>query len=115
MSDEALTDSWEACSLGRSISHEEHLRIARVLLQRHGRVEGERRILDGTRRNCEAMDAAERVDEALTHRWIARIANDLAEGNAETFERFIALHADLLRSDLLGPPRWKVESRGRSS
>jgi hypothetical protein len=51
------------------------------------------------------MDAAERFDEALTHRWIARIADDLAEGNAQTFERFIALHPDLLRSDLLGPPK----------
>jgi hypothetical protein len=36
------------------------------------------------------------------------IAADLADRDAETFEDFIAFHPDLLRSDLLGEPHWKL-------
>jgi hypothetical protein len=108
LSDEALVEAWEACSLGRAITHEEHVRIARVLVRQHGAAEAERRLVDGTRRNCEAMDAADRFDEDLTRRWTRRIADAVQDSDAETFDGFIALHPELLMSDLLGPPRWKL-------
>ena len=38
--DERLADAWLGCALGRGISHEEHVRIAFVLLRRHGREQG---------------------------------------------------------------------------
>jgi hypothetical protein len=107
MTDEALTDAWEV-GLGRSITHEEHLRIARVLVRERGPDEAERRLVAGTRLNCEVTDAADRFDENLTRHWAKRIAADLADGDAETFEDFIALHPDLLKSDLLGEPHWKL-------
>jgi hypothetical protein len=109
LSDEELVEAWEAAALRRAISHEEHLRIARVLVLRHGAAKAERRLVDGTRRNCGAMDAADRFDEDLTRRWTRKIAEAVQEGDAETFEGFISLHPELLRSDLLGPPRWKRE------
>jgi hypothetical protein len=112
--DQLLTDQWEACALGRAVSHEEHLRIARVLLRRHGREEATRRLVVGTRANCEAMGAPDRFDETLTRRWSARIADAVEAGDEETFDGFIRRHPEVARSDLLGPPEWKVrELRGR--
>jgi hypothetical protein len=107
--DETLAAEWEACMLGRSISHEEHVRIARVLVRAHGAAEAERRLVEGTRRNCVAMDAADRFDEDLTRRWSRRIADAVAEADGDLFAEFIALHPDLIRGDLLGLPRWKRE------
>lgn len=111
LTDESLVAAWEACSLRRAISHEEHVRIARVLVRRHGAAAAERRLVEGTRRNCEAMDAADRFDEDLTRRWSRRIADAVREADADGFDAFIVLHADLRRSDLLGPPKWKLGRR----
>ena len=33
----------------------------------------------------------------------------IEEGDVEGFEDFIALHPDLARSDLLGPPAWRTQ------
>jgi hypothetical protein len=63
----------------------------------------------GTLDNCEAMDATDRFDEALTRRWSERIAAAVQEGDGDTFEEFIELHPELLRGDLLGLPSWKLE------
>lgn len=107
--DDLLTDQWEACALRRAVTHEEHLRIARVLLRRHGREEATHRLVVGTRANCETMDAPERFDEALTRSWSAQIADAMEAGDEETFDGFIRLHPELARSDLLGPPAWKAK------
>lgn len=104
--DERLTDQWDAGPLGRSVSHEERVRIARVLLRRHGRQEANRRLLQGVRANCEAMGVPERFDHDLTCRWSEQIAEAMDEGDAETFEGFIRLHPELLQGDLLGLPEW---------
>lgn len=106
MDDDALTDAWEA-TLARPVSHQEHVRVARILVLRHGRDEARSRLVDGTLRNCIGMDAADRFDEALTARWSDRIA-DCVEANAgDSFSAFAAAHPELLRSDLLGLPAWK--------
>lgn len=104
--DEELTDQWEAGPLGRSVSHEENVRIARVLLRRYGRQEATRRLLQGIRTNCEAMGVPERFDHDLTCRWSKQIADAMDAADAETFEAFIRLHPELLRGDLLGLPEW---------
>src|SRR5665809_10095 len=83
-------------------SHEEHLRIARILVRRHGRNEGTNRLVEGTRCNCEVLDASERFDEVLTERWSARIADSVEAGDGDSFADFIRLHPELQRSDLLG-------------
>lgn len=75
------------------------MRIARVLLTRHGRTEGERRVLEGTLRNCEAAGVPERFDECLTRAWVEAIANALEQGDAATFDEFIELHPGIGRSD----------------
>lgn len=110
--DERLADRWEACTLGRSITHDEHVRIARVLVRRHGRGEAARRLVAGTRANCEAMQAADRFDEELTQRWSDRVADAIEEGDGATFGEFLRLHPELARSDLLGPPAWQAREPG---
>ena len=102
MTDEELTDAWEAAVLGRGIRHEEHVRIGRVLVLRHGRDEATTRLVEGTRRN-----AGELFDEELTRRWSVRIADAVEADAGAGFDAFAAAHPDLLRGDLLGVPAWR--------
>jgi hypothetical protein len=104
--DELLTDHWEACALGRPITHEEHVRIAWILLRRHGREEAMKRLVEGTRANCEALKVPERFDEGLTRRWGTYIADAIDADDAETIEALMRL---LWRSDLLGLPAWRMK------
>ena len=105
MTNDELTDAWEACALGRGITHEEHLRISWTLLRRHRRDEGGKRIVDGTRRNCVALGVPERFDEALSERWVHAIGDAVGDGGG-TFEDFLNAYPELARSDLLGRPAW---------
>lgn len=106
MTDDELTDAWEACQLGRAVSHAEHVRISWVLISRHGRAAGSSRIATGTLKNCKAMNAVERFDSDLTARWSAAIASAVEAGDAPTAERFLEQHPELLDSRLLGVPAW---------
>lgn len=102
MRDDDLVRAWEACTLsGGGLSHIDHVRIAWVLLRRHGRVEGEQRLVDGTRANCGAYGVPDRFDATLTRRWAQAIA-DASEPDTEPadFDAFTAAHPCLLRSDL---------------
>jgi hypothetical protein len=105
--DEHLTRSWLSCELKRSISHDEHLRISFVLLRRHGRDEGARLIAEGTRRNCEALDAADRYDTQLTERWTTGLADALDASDAATADEFLHDHPRFRRSTLYGLPAWR--------
>jgi len=106
--DVALTDAWCACALGRSISHEEHLRISFVLLRRHGRDEGRRLIVERTRANCDALDVADRYDDALTRRWADALADAVERSAAPNADEFLRERPELARGDLLGLPAWKT-------
>ena len=105
--DEQLTDAWLACRLGRAISHDEHLRISFVLLQRFGREEGARRIGDGTRRNCAALGASDRYDDKLTQRWTDALADAIEGGEDSDAEAFLSAHPRFRDSGLFGPPAWR--------
>jgi hypothetical protein len=106
VTDDELTDAWEACQLGRAISHAEHVRISWVLISRHGRAAGSSRIATGTAKNCKAMNAAERFDPELTARWTEAIAVAAEAGDAPTAERFLEDHPEFLNSQLFGVPAW---------
>jgi riboflavin synthase len=103
----SLADRWEAATLGRAVTHLEHVEIAWELVRRHGRAEAERRLVEGTLRNCAAAGAAERFDEALTRRWAAAVADAAARDQSPDFETFVAAHPELRRGDLLGRPAWQ--------
>lgn len=104
MNDDELTDAWEACRLGRAITHVEHVRVSWVLVSRHGSAIGSSRIADGTSKNCEAMEAADRFDPDLTARWAAAIASACATSAAPTADRFLEEHPEFLDSRLFGNP-----------
>jgi hypothetical protein len=104
--DDDLAEMWEA-TLNRPVTHEEHVRVARALVLRHGRVAARERLVSGTLRNCISMDTADRFDQDLTERWADLIADCVESSEAESFAAFAKEHPELLRSDLLGPPAWK--------
>jgi hypothetical protein len=106
--DEELTDRWEASTLGGTgISHRDHLRIAWVLVHRHGAEEAEKRLVEGTRRSCSAYGVPERFDEALTRQWAFAVADALRRNPGEGgFEGFLAANPQLEEGDLLGRPEW---------
>jgi hypothetical protein len=108
VTDEQLADRWERGALGRSITHEEHLRIAFVLLRRHGREDGTRRIDESTRSNSEALGAAEKYDGELTRRWSEALADALEGTGARDADELIRVRPEFLQSDLFGPPAWKA-------
>jgi hypothetical protein len=114
--DEQLAERWEAGErFPRGITHEEHLRIAWVLLRRHGRAVGGRRLLDGTRRACEVHGVPERFDAQLTQRWTDAIADALDERPAPTsLAELLARHPQLRDGKLLGRPRGEAGDDGRA-
>jgi hypothetical protein len=106
VTDDELTDAWGAV-LGWALTHDEHLRIAYVLIQRHGKQEARQRLLAGTEANCAAMDAADRFDSDLTERWSDHLADLVAAEEPSSFAAMQEQHPELTQSDLLGRPSWK--------
>lgn len=102
MTDDELTDAWEAGAVfAGGVGHLDHLRIAWVLHRRHPPEEARRRLLSGTQRACEAHGCPEKFDAALTERWAQAIAGAAAcDGLGPTAEHFIAAHPELQRGDL---------------
>jgi hypothetical protein len=106
VTDEELTDAWEAATVfPDGISHEQHLRIAWVLHRRYGPEEATARLMRGTKRACAAHSCPEKFDAALTERWAHAIADAIERDGAETTaSRFLDAHPQLQRGDLLGVP-----------
>jgi hypothetical protein len=82
------------------VSHDQHLRLAWVLICRHGTDEAEQHLVAGTRRACEVRGAPEKFDEPLTRRW-ARALADLIDrdGLGLSAEAFVASHPELGQRD----------------
>jgi hypothetical protein len=101
VSDDELTDAWEAGQvLPGGISHVEHVRIAWVLLQRHGSEEARARLLAGTERACRAHGVPEKFDAELTGRWADVIAGAAErDGLGASAGAFLAAHPELSRGD----------------
>ena len=107
MTDEELTDAWEAGNeFPGGISHVQHLRIAWTLHRRHGADQARARLLDGTSRACEVHGCPEKFDAALTERWANTIARAIdQDGLHPNADAFLAAHPELRRGDLLGKPK----------
>ena len=101
MTDDELTDAWLAGErFAFGITHDQHLRIAWVLMRRHGALDAEEHLVAGTSRACEVHGVPERFDEALTRRWARAIAERVErDGLDESAAAFIARHDDLSRGD----------------
>ena len=104
MTDDELTDAWEAGQrFPTGETHLQHLRIACVLNRRHGPTEAIGRLLAGTKRACDVHSCPEKFDAALTERWARAIAAAIdRDGPGATGDEFIAKHPELRRGDLFG-------------
>jgi hypothetical protein len=105
--DDELADPWEMQALGGSgVSHADHVRVAWVLVRRHGAEEAETRLVTGTRKGCDHYAVPEKFDEQLMRAWAAAIAAAMVDGpDRETFDDFIERHPRFLRGDLFGRPK----------
>jgi hypothetical protein len=108
MTDDELTDAWEAGTVlhdGVGVSHTEHLRIAWVLQRRHGRDEARRRLLLGTEQACAVHGCPEKFDPALTERWAQAIADATEQdGFGASSADFFAAHPEFMSGGLFGRP-----------
>jgi hypothetical protein len=102
LSDEELADRWQSQELGGSgVSHVDHVRVGWVLHRRHGALEAEERLVEGTREGCEHYGVSDKFDEHLTRLWARAIAEAVGDApQSETFEEFIARNPRLQRGDL---------------
>jgi hypothetical protein len=101
MNDDALTDARIAGErFPGGISHDQHLRIAWVLIRRHGTAQVEERLVCGTQRACEVHGVPGKYDEALTRRWARAIAKLVErDGPGASATAFIAAHPELGQGD----------------
>jgi len=108
-----LTDAWEAGSVfPGGVSHPQNLRITWVLHRRHGPEQAKARLLDGTKRACDAHGCPEKFDPALTARWADAIAQLIErDGPTSNTDEFLAAHPALQRGDLLGKPHQQRPNR----
>jgi hypothetical protein len=106
LSDDELADRWESQALGGSgVAHIDHVRVAWVLHGRHGALEAEERLVEGTRKGCDHYDVPEKFDERLMRRWARAISDAIADApETESFQDFIARNPQLRRGDLFREP-----------
>jgi hypothetical protein len=106
LADDELADRWETQALGGSgVSHIDHVRVAWVLHGRHGPVEAEERLVEGTRKGCDYYGVPEKFDEHLTRRWARPVSDAVADApESESFQDFIERNPELRRGDLFGKP-----------
>ena len=101
MTDDELTDAWEAGTVfATGITHEQHVRIALLLHRRYCAEEAEARLVAGTRRACIAHGCPEKFDAELTRRWSAAIASVAAIDPEQDAGALLSRHPELLRGDL---------------
>lgn len=101
-----LAFRWESQTLGGTgVSHIDHLRVAWVLVRRHGATDAEERLVEGTRKGCNHYGVPERFDERLTRRWAVAVSDVMGNGvDVESFDDFIARNPEPQRGGLFGRP-----------
>jgi hypothetical protein len=93
LSDDALLEGFEACSLA-SFHHAEHVRVSWILLRQMQFPEAVERMCSGLRRFATAAGAPQKYDDALTRRYMALI--DARMGGETSWDEFARANPDLL-------------------
>lgn len=87
---------------GGRFAHEDHLRLAWIVLRRHGFVRGEDRLAKLLRNLAAAQGASQRYHETLTRAWSRLVAAAIAELPVDAdFAELLASHPGLARQDAL--------------
>jgi len=98
--DRLFIDAFHRRSLER-FSHRDHLRLAWIVMSRHGLAEGLNLMRQGIREFAEDQGSANRYHETLTMFW-SRLVNHAIENSpsAQTFETFLSSFPFLMDKSL---------------
>jgi len=98
MTHDELIAGFEAGTIAPgAFGHREHLRLAWLYLQRHGRPDAERRLLAGLRTFAAAAGKPGKFDAALTLAWVARVDTAAAAlPPNHSFDDLLLHHPELL-------------------
>jgi hypothetical protein len=95
--DELIGRFEEGTIVPGAFGHREHLRLAWLYLQQHGRPEAERRLLAGLRALAFRAGKPEKFNAPLTLAWVARIdAAAAALAPDHSFDDLLFHHPELL-------------------
>lgn len=97
MSDEELLARFEDGSLPNgAFHHEQHVRVAWMLVRRYGMPDALGRFSQALKRFAEAKGAVGLYHETMTWAYLFLVAERIARGPGESWERFAADNQDLL-------------------
>jgi hypothetical protein len=97
LSDEELLARFEDSSLpSESFHHEQHVRVAWLLVRRHGMPDALARFSQSLKRFAEAKGASGLYHETITWAYLLLVAERIARGPDGDWERFAAANPDLL-------------------
>jgi hypothetical protein len=84
-----------------SFHHRDHLRLAWLMVRRHGRVEAEARVTEGIQHFAAANGHAVRYHDTMTRFWVRLVAHAVAHRpEVEDFDAFLAAYPMLLDASL---------------
>jgi hypothetical protein len=97
MTDDELLTGFENASLANeAFHHEQHVRVAWLFVQRYGMPDALARFSRALRRFAEAKGAPGRYHETITWAYLFLVAERIARGPSDTWDRFAAANRDLL-------------------
>ncbi len=97
MDDSGFIEAFESGTLPpEGFRHRDHVRLTWLYLQRYGRAEAERRLMDGLRAFAIRAGKPGKFDGPLTVAWIEII--DGARAGCTTFDEIVATRPELLDS-----------------
>jgi hypothetical protein len=100
MNDSEFIDAFESGSLPPAeFRHRDHVRLTWLYLQRHGRHEAERRLIEGLRAFALRAGKPGKFDGPLTIAWVEII--DRARTGCATFDEMITRRPELLNPGIM--------------
>ena len=97
MTDEELMCGFERGTLAPAdFHHRDHVRLTWLYLERDGRDDAERRMLDGLRALAARAGKPDKFDATLTRAWVAAIDEARLAEVARTFDGLVAARPELL-------------------
>lgn len=97
MSDEELLARFQDGSLpDGTFHHEQHVRVAWMCIRQYGMPDALGRFSMALKRFAEAKGAAGLYHETITWAYLFLVAERIARGSGDTWERFAAVNQDLL-------------------
>ncbi len=104
LSDDAVLRAFEDCRLDPAkFHHDDHIRLARLCIQRYGALQAEAKLSDGLRRFAMRAGVPQKFMHTTTIAWARLVAAaQTANPNTNSFSEWIQSHPELLDRNLLG-------------